>query len=231
MSKSKSKFDILTLVHHDVGKWDYACGEARYEVGRRLDSSEGLRKFDGPYVSYYANGNICIETNFINGILNGYTKIYYENGQIELKGFIYTWDTKTSLIIIYQEDLPLIGPDPLFNLKGNLESFSEDGQLDQEYYGNDCDIFNSFEITNIGKGKISTHMSWFGNKVSPSKFSKKFKVEIKTITSGKFPCSNRDQIIAYISGERKDVIAMLKDPDILKMSNAYKFEYLLNCDH
>tara|TARA_B100000787_G_C16131657_1_gene267682 strand:- start:80 stop:1015 length:936 start_codon:yes stop_codon:yes gene_type:complete len=132
---------------------DYTCiygGSpigAFWEKGKRNDKSERLYEysFDGPYVNYYSNGNKCLETNFINGILNGYTNKYYKNGNIELKGFIYSWDIHTSIEIIY-EYLPIWGADPLYNVKGKLERFHEDGKIREIYHGDDCDILNLKQI-------------------------------------------------------------------------------------
>ena len=120
---------------------------AYYEKGKRLDKSNSLYKmtFDGPYVNFYNNGNICIETNFINGILNGYTSKYYKNGNIELQGYIYSWDIDTSIEIIYELS-PLWGADPLYMVKGKLKTFYEDGEIKGIYHGDNCDILSLEKI-------------------------------------------------------------------------------------
>jgi antitoxin component YwqK of YwqJK toxin-antitoxin module len=121
----------------------HCSNEAYFEKGKRLDKSNSLYEmtFHGSYSNYFNNGNPCIETNFINGVLNGYTKKYYKNGNIELKGFIYSWDVHRSIEIIYGL-LPIWGADPLYNVKGKLERFYEDGKIEGIYYGDDCNILD-----------------------------------------------------------------------------------------
>ena len=136
------------FLHDDYVYAAGASNGAYYEKGKIIGYPYSLygRIYDGPYTNYYRNGNICIETNFIKGIVNGYTKKYYENGSVELQGFIYSWDIETSIEIIYGLDMPLWGPDPLYYVKGQIERFYENGKLEAVYYGDDCDILNLKQI-------------------------------------------------------------------------------------
>ena len=141
--------NVNPIIDEFLSNKDYTCiygGSpigAFWEKGKRNDKSIRLYEysFDGTYVNYYSNGNKCIETNFINGKLNGYTKKYYKNGNIEQQGFMYCLCEQSSIDIIYGY-MYLWSADNIYNVKGKLEHFNEDGTLHSIYYGEDCNMID-----------------------------------------------------------------------------------------
>ena len=46
------------------------------------DKLKGKKRNNGPYRTYYANGELKYESNYSNGVQFGETKSYYNNGKI-----------------------------------------------------------------------------------------------------------------------------------------------------
>jgi antitoxin component YwqK of YwqJK toxin-antitoxin module len=64
------------------------------------NNKEGNR--DKTWYSYYENGVKWSESNYINGLKEGASKVYFENGKIRYSGF-YTADKKSGHWIFYNE--------------------------------------------------------------------------------------------------------------------------------
>ena len=58
-------------------------------TGKVTGKSQGTfrhGKKDGPWVGYWANGQLWVKETFKDGILDGPWVLYYDNGQLETKG-------------------------------------------------------------------------------------------------------------------------------------------------
>ena len=87
-------------------------------------------EWDGPWKSYYPNGNLNVETQFLNGNIVGSFKEYYENGQLK---FAYDYDDKIEAKdrISYHENGKISTKVKTLNgsFIGPFEKYNESGRI------------------------------------------------------------------------------------------------------
>ncbi len=109
---------------------------------RTIFTPEGIKEieehynhgiYEGPYFSYYANGQVKVEGNYENGTMEGIWKKYYESGQLmetvsmhhneENGPFVEYWENGN----LKAEGNYLDGD----NENGELKLYNEQGQLEK----------------------------------------------------------------------------------------------------
>lgn len=112
---------------------------------------------EGPFKTYYPNGNVKEDVTYTNNIREGEAKLYYENGKIheernyvngKIEGLVKIYSEEGTLLkTIYIEDGKRNGPTSLFTGEGVYEKdlFYADGKLviDEPIYDEPSDIIVS----------------------------------------------------------------------------------------
>lgn len=119
---------------YQVGKGKPFTGvvESKY-LGESLKWNYENGVLNGVSKGYYENGNLKYEQNYKNGILDGKMKLYYENGKIEVDGN-YKNGKAEGVWKSYYEDGKLKGEGKFGNgnREGVWKKYSEDGKVIQE---------------------------------------------------------------------------------------------------
>lgn len=95
--------------------------EKRYFANGKLKSIYTLKdgKRHGKHIEYYPSGAICIEANYVNGLLQGEMRTYYENGRLKILNHFLN-------DIAYDSQL-------FYNIYGGLDSVYSYVQVNEKY--------------------------------------------------------------------------------------------------
>ena len=103
--------------------------------GRYMESIDRILEDgrDGPYKSYYENGQLKEERTYKDGKQDGSFKTYYDNGQLEIEG-TYKDGNQNGPVKLYHENGQLGGEGTLIDGKedGLFKWYYENGQLKEE---------------------------------------------------------------------------------------------------
>lgn len=113
---------------------------------------------DGPYVSYYYNGNIKTSGHYENNQASGFWKYYYENGNIKMEGALENDETTGKWRYYYENGrVSMEGKIEGGKKRGNWTFYYENGAVkSQGAYKNDIKegIWNNFYEDSALKSQI-----------------------------------------------------------------------------